>query len=26
MRSERQPFVDGLFFATVATVTFEKVH
>ena len=26
MRAERQPFVDGLFFATVATVTFEKVH
>jgi O-antigen ligase len=24
--SMRQPFVDGLFFATVATVTFEKVH
>jgi O-antigen ligase len=25
-RTVRQPFVDGLFFATVATVTFEKVH
>jgi len=24
--AERHPFVDGLFFATVATVTFEKVH
>jgi hypothetical protein len=24
--ARRQPFVDGLFFATVATVTFEKVH
>ena len=25
-KTVRQPFVDGLFFATVATVTFEKVH
>jgi hypothetical protein len=24
--TRRQPFVDGLFFATVATVTFEKIH
>ena len=24
--TRRQPFVDALFFATVATVTFEKVH
>ena len=26
MLTRRQPFVDGLFFATVATVTFEKIH
>ena len=26
MLTRRQPFVDALFFATVATVTFEKLH
>ena len=26
MLTRRQPFVDALFFATVATVTFEKIH